>query len=218
MRHLLLPFLLVAGGSGCRQDVNVSAVRHIIEANNANVERWYAAGAVDSLVTLLAEDVWQFPPNSPALVGRDSVRRFWTAALTWGRWHFDFSTQDLVVSDSLAVERGRYTLQFTANSKAPFPSMADTGNYVVLWRREADGIWRGVWDAPVSTRLPAAPPTRSGRRKCSATARGGVCTAPTPRRNRSRPARSRRRNLSRSRTRSLSRDNGSTTGAGRQCG
>jgi ketosteroid isomerase-like protein len=162
MLRVLLAFLLAAALPACQQTVDTGpeAVRQIIEAHNVNAKRWYAAGQVDSLVALFAEDVWQLPPNSTPLVGRDSLRSFWATAMTWGRWEFDFSTQDVVASDSLAVERGRYTLQFTPTPQAPIPSVYDTGNYVVLWRQELDGQWRAVWDAPVSIRPLAAPTNR----------------------------------------------------------
>ena len=125
-------------------------VRQIIEGHNADAARWYAAGQIDSVASLFAQDVWQFPPNSPPVVGRDSLVSFWTTASGWGRWQFAFRVQDVVTSGPLAVERGQYTLEFTAGSSSPIPSVQDRGNYVVLWRREADGAWRIVWDAPVS--------------------------------------------------------------------
>lgn len=127
-----------------------AVVRQIIEGHNVNAARWYAAGQIDSVASLFAQDVWQFPPNSPPVVGRDSLVRFWTTATNWGRWQFDFRVQDVVTSGPLAVERGQYTLEFTAGSNSPIPSVQDRGNYVVLWRRDADGAWRIVWDAPVS--------------------------------------------------------------------
>jgi ketosteroid isomerase-like protein len=134
-------------------------VRQTIDAHNASVERWYLAGNVDSLVTVFAEDVWQLPPNMAPVVGRDSLRAFWTNALNWGRWEFDLQTQDVVTSGSISVERGRYTLKFTPGAQAPMPAFEDRGNYVVLWRQEPDGQWRAVWDAPVSELPPpgAAP-------------------------------------------------------------
>jgi ketosteroid isomerase-like protein len=152
MHRVLLGFLLAATLPACQRPpaADPKAVRRIIEAHNADAERWYAAGQVDSLAALFAEDGWQLPPNSPPLVGRDSLRRFWMSAVQWGRWDFDFATQDVIASGPLAVERGRYTFRFTAGPRAPMPSVADSGNYVVLWRQERDGRWRGVWDAPVS--------------------------------------------------------------------
>lgn len=160
MDRLLLGFLLAATLQGCQRPSGPAAVRQIIDEHNANAERWYAAGHIDSLAALFAEDVWQLPPNSPPVIGRDSLRSFWTNAVKWGRWEFALAAQDVVTSGSLAVERGRYALKFTAAPQAPMPSFADSGNYVVLWRQDQDGQWRAVWDAPVSVVPPAGQPKR----------------------------------------------------------
>jgi ketosteroid isomerase-like protein len=101
---------------------------------------------------MFAEDAWQMPPNSPPLVGRESIRQFWSQAMKWGRWEFSLQTQEVTVSGPVAVERGKYVLKFVAGASAP-PGMAsfqDRGNYLVHWRRERDGEWRAVGDAPVS--------------------------------------------------------------------
>ena len=127
-------------------------VRQAIERHNANAVRCYAAGDAESLASIFAEDAWQMPPNLPALVGRTAIREFWRSALTWGKWDFTLETQSVDVVGSLAVERGRYVLRFTAGSAAPpgMTSFEDRGNYLVHWRREPDGQWRVVADAPVS--------------------------------------------------------------------
>lgn len=125
-------------------------VRRIIEGRNADAVRWYATGDAESLANLFADDAWQMPPNAPPLVGREVIHAFWKNALNWGSWNFELQTQDVVVSGSLAVERGKYRLRFTAKPGASqMPTLDDHGNYVVLWRHD-DGEWRVVWDAPVS--------------------------------------------------------------------
>jgi ketosteroid isomerase-like protein len=146
---LIVLFLATACKGGVTRE-DPEAVRAIIDSMNKTIERLYAVGRIDSAAMFFAEDVWQMPPNSPPLVGRDSYIEFWARAVNWGTWQFNLDVQDVVVGDSFAVERGKYTLSFDAGSESPIPSSEDRGNYVVLWRLESDGLWRIVWDAPVS--------------------------------------------------------------------
>ncbi len=154
MRRLLgLPAIALCVACQTDGGPNAAAVREIIDRHNTNLQRWYAAGHIDSAAVVFAEDVWQMPPNAAPLVGRQAYRDFWTTATQeWGAWEFDLEVQDVVVSGNIAVERGKYTLGFTAGSGAPdgMTSFDARGNYVVLWRQEEDGEWRVVWDAPVS--------------------------------------------------------------------
>lgn len=161
MIHPLVGILALVALLACQSTprTDLAAVRHVIDSLNTRAEQWYAAGQIDSLVQIFAQDVWQMPPNSAPLVGRDSLRNFWTNIVRSGRVNFDLEVADVVAADSIAVERGRYSLRFTANPQAPMPSFEDEGNYVALWRLESDGQWRIVWDAPVSIRPPGAPPS-----------------------------------------------------------
>lgn len=154
MREVLFGLALLLSISACTSMPvdRVEDVRAIIDRANSEAEKFYAAGNIDALVTLFAEDAWQMPPNQPALVGRQAIRQFWSQAVQWGKWDFSLQAQDVDVSGPMAVERGKYVLRFTAGPAAPpgLRSIEDRGNYLVHWRREADGKWRIVADAPVS--------------------------------------------------------------------
>ncbi len=135
-------------------------VRRIIDRQNAEICRAYREGDADAVARIFSEHCWQMPPNAPPLVGREAVRRYWAEATRWGRWDFEIEAREVVVRGDIAAERGAYTLRLEAGPEAPagFESGEDSGNYLVVWRREADGEWRALWDAAVSDRPSAAKP------------------------------------------------------------
>jgi uncharacterized protein (TIGR02246 family) len=134
-----------------------------LERLSEQAEKWYAEGNVDALAMLFAEDAWQMPPNQPPVVGRAAIKEYWRQAFRFGRWQFTLRTQTVEVSGDMAIERGKYVLRFTAEPTAPMPSFVDRGNYLAHWRREADGEWRVVADAPVSE-IPLEEQVRAAQR------------------------------------------------------
>ena len=52
---------------------------------------------------------------------------------------FKFTTDDVAVSGDLAVETGTYTMTITPKGGKAIP---DTGKYITVWKRQADGTWK----------------------------------------------------------------------------
>ena len=134
-----------------------SNVRRIIDRKNREICVAYAEGDADRVAAIFSEQCCQMPPDAPPLVGREAVRRFWAEATRWGRWNFVIEAREVLLDGDVAAERGAYTLRLEAGPEAPpgFEAREDSGNYLVVWRREADGEWRAFWDAAVSDRSSA---------------------------------------------------------------
>ncbi len=122
-------------------------VREVIENHNVSLNRWYASGDIDSVVTVFADDARVMPSNFPAIEGREAVREFWKQAMTLGQWNFNLETVSVIANGPIAVELGRYTVQIEAKQELP-PGIKsyDSGDYVCYWRLEDDGKWRVVYD------------------------------------------------------------------------
>jgi uncharacterized protein (TIGR02246 family) len=159
MLRQLTAIVAVTAMSAClpSKRIDPTEARHAIDSLNAKIVAWYSAGQADSAAQVFAQDVWNMPPNSPPLIGRDAIRSFQKDVFATGKWQFDLRTDDVVAADSIAVERGHYTVKVSAGPQARYPSFDDRGNYIALWRKESDGHWRQVWEAKVSTVPPAMP-------------------------------------------------------------
>ena len=124
-------------------------VTEIIKSQNARFVKFYLEGNADSLANIFAENVRQYLSHQPPTKGITSLIETNRQLMTWGTWDFEITTDEIKKSGSLVVERGRYSLKFSANDSSPIPSSEDTGNYIVLWEQK-DGEWKIVWDAPVT--------------------------------------------------------------------
>jgi ketosteroid isomerase-like protein len=163
-RTVIALFLAVAGCAGKEAPAasnGAAAARAAIDSLDENVQRWMAAGAVDSIVTgYYASDAIVMNPNAPASVGSEAIRRSWADVSKAGLVRLRFKIARFYVSDSLASDQGTYTFQIRPKPPADTANFIvnDHGNYATTYLRR-NGQWRAVFDIATSeVPLVAAPP------------------------------------------------------------
>jgi len=115
-------FILLAVSSDSKGQ-SVSKVRKTIEANGENFMRWFNTGQVDSLLT-------QYRDNACLLAvgcGKEVIYAFYKSSVTLYRFE-EFKITSLSVCDSIAVEKGRWTV--STHSGATI-----RGEYLTEWHR-----------------------------------------------------------------------------------
>lgn len=131
-------------------DEESAVAQKLIDGSNKRIETFYKNKQADSIVAQMADGVIQFPPNNKPLEGKDSIQNYWQQLFQFGNVDFSLRTQKVSAHGPLAVEWGKYNLQFKALPNSPVPDFNDSGNYIVYYKK-VNGNWKAVWDAPVST-------------------------------------------------------------------
>lgn len=104
--------------------------------------QWIAAvnaGSVDDYLDLLTEDVVWFPPDHPAVRGKNGFREWITPFVEAYDYDFSLGQPVVTVAGEWAIERGAF--ESTMTSTADGQSASHSGGYLVLWRRAPDDIW-----------------------------------------------------------------------------
>jgi uncharacterized protein (TIGR02246 family) len=96
-----------------------------------------------------AEDAVRIPPHEEPHRGRASIQT-WLGGIE-ELVSYELTRDVLDGSDGLAYVRGRYAITLRP-AGAPGP-ISDEGDFLEIWRRDADGAWR-VAEAMWNTRLP----------------------------------------------------------------
>jgi uncharacterized protein (TIGR02246 family) len=119
-----------------------------------------AAGAKDleGTVSYYSDDASVFPPNAPLASGKQTVHAVWAdiiASASAISWQTD--KVEVARSGDLAYVTGTY--QTTAKDPKAQP-VSDTGKFVEVWKKQADGKWKVVADifnsdVPLPTPVPA---------------------------------------------------------------
>ncbi len=117
-------------------ELSEAAVQAISETSSAQVEAGKASDWV-AWRRAYADDAVILPPNEPPVVGRAALAE-WATGITVTS--FGMTTEALDGCADLAVKRGGYSLVFTYEGAAE--PVSDSGNYVEVWKRQADGSWR----------------------------------------------------------------------------
>jgi uncharacterized protein (TIGR02246 family) len=93
------------------------------------------AGDAEALTNLYTPDATIYPPDAPAVTGRDAIHAFFTEMVSEGPWQNTLTTNDVIIPESgeIAIELGS------------FEDPTGTGKYVGVYRN-VDGNWKLIAD------------------------------------------------------------------------
>jgi uncharacterized protein (TIGR02246 family) len=94
------------------------------------------------------EDAVRIPPNEEPHNGREAIEG-WLSGID-ELISYELTRDRIGGADGFAYVRGRYAITLRPTG-APGP-ISDQGDFLEIWRREADGAWRvaeGIWNTSV---------------------------------------------------------------------
>ena len=106
-----------------------------------------------AMLAVYADDVVEMPPNMPLRSGKAAAEAAASADTSPQPSTFSLTSAETEGVGDLAYDRGSYSFSMSMEGM-PEP-MTDTGKYIVLLRRQADGSWlmtATIWnsDLPVA--------------------------------------------------------------------
>jgi uncharacterized protein (TIGR02246 family) len=124
-------------------------VRQAIEQVTARFMEAFKAGDAATIASLYTETGKMLPPDAAEIVGREAIQAEWQSWIDGGLKDLTLEAQEVEASGDLAYEVGAFSLQVPAEND---DMVTAGGNYVVVWKRGAEGSWRlhvDTWnDAP----------------------------------------------------------------------
>jgi len=153
----LLFVLVILLFTACQKQTDTRAADEAT-LKNLDAEWSKAAGAkdIEKTVSYYSDDALILPPNLPTIQGKKQARAMWQGMFSvpgfGGGWKA--TKVEVARSGDLGYVTGTYELSETDASGKP---MVDTGKYLEVWKKQADGSWKCVADM-FNTDLSSAPP------------------------------------------------------------
>ena len=82
-------------------------------------------------------------PNEPVFRGMDNIKAVLTPMMQDPNFALSFKAEKIEVSGILAYTQGTYSQTSTARDGKPF---VDTGKFLTVWKKQADGSWKAIED------------------------------------------------------------------------
>jgi len=143
---LLLVLAACAQPAPIAAPVDVAAVKDAIQAREKEWSAAYLAANAAGIAALYAEDAASIPATGDWRRGRDAIAKdnqtqFDSTTFTARE---DITEEVIPAGTDYVFEVGHYSSTGTAKSDGKPRTSA--GRYVVLWRKDADGVWRLLRD------------------------------------------------------------------------
>jgi uncharacterized protein (TIGR02246 family) len=126
-------------------DTRIADRKAIADGEAAWAADWKARD-IEKVVSHYTDDAISMEPGMPAMKGKDAIRAGTTQFLNDKNFALSFTTTDVEVSKGgdLAFSHGTFTAILT-DAKTRKPAK-ETGKYVTIYRRTADGSWKAILD------------------------------------------------------------------------
>jgi len=129
------------------------SLKYAVRALNAAFIRHVNAGEAAALTgAYYADDAVPLAPGAPRIDGSEAIRSFWQAFIDGGVADVVIETPEIVEAGDLGYGIGTYTCTLPSASGE---RVRDTGKYLVVYRRQADGGWKVIADQ-FNSDLPAS--------------------------------------------------------------
>jgi ketosteroid isomerase-like protein len=142
--------LVCTARAGDMRPADETKLRELEVAMSAAAE----AKNLDKVVSYYANDAAVFAPNTAAATTKETIRNVWKAvfapAASSGGWKA--TRVEVAKSGDLAYTSGTYDGTTIGADGKP---AKDSGNYLTVWKKQADGTWKILVDT-WATDLPAA--------------------------------------------------------------
>jgi ketosteroid isomerase-like protein len=163
-RRRLATWLVVLGTVSCAPETPPADPVADEQAINAIREREiaaFSAGAVDSLLAVMAPDVVIMPPNEPILIGADAARKWAQSLASQATVNGRYTDAKISVNGDWAIER--YTGALRVTPKVGGAAVEEVVKGIHIYHRQPDGSWRivqDVWNTDAPQPAPAQPPAK----------------------------------------------------------
>jgi len=142
---LALMALVVAVAAACAPKVNDPADVQAVKDTAPAYDKFANAGDAAGLASnFYAADAVRMDPNQPASAGTEAIRASLEKSYAQSSEQIRNVIDEVHVAGALAVAKG--TFEGTSTSKATGAAAPAKGKFVTLYRKQADGSWKGVWD------------------------------------------------------------------------
>ena len=132
------------------QPDNRASDESAIRAIDADWVKAAAAKDAQRISSYYADGASLLAPGAPLAAGKDAIQKAWAGMLATPGFSLTFTPTKIEVSRAgdLAYEIGDY--QMTTNDKKGKPQVVKA-KYVTVWRKQPDGSWKALADAPTTT-------------------------------------------------------------------
>ncbi len=147
MTRLATFALVIVLATSATAQVKASSPRDEIEAALVTFAAAFNKGDDAAVAGHYAQDGAVLPPDAARVDGRANIQKFWKGAIDAGLADLTLKAIEVQGSGDIAFEVGE--VSYSAPDKAGARSTA-TGKYIVVWKKEADGVWRlyrDIWNA-----------------------------------------------------------------------